>query len=412
MMLDEEQDTVILKMMGIDENNDTPVCYYVVSLAILRLFPLSYLNDIFPFGIVAGTFLTGHEIKDIMASVLPTSSSSNEVFMSPTPLSGIRNRLSMHSMAESDTGMDIDGPDDSHMDDIDDHSDFDSLDFNTTFKVLFERFETFDQNILDGIVNKKSLLMRNELDLFQYLGKYFQSYVFHDIAKTENIPLPPIGLQAGIPGRFDFDCREFMFLKEQMDMFLVPQEPKPHTGSLAINLNPLDAAKKTIAEACQESLHIAATTVQWGIVETNAKAVAILESLERNGFISKDYQWDHRQVLQNKKTVNSFCIIPISSIANPRMPSSDTLTETPEGDVNPLITQVTNNGKTGKSIESCINEREPFKQCWWQQVPIIQTQITVDEGGLLRRSRTNEFVMTIGTLWIRRTWTVEFSILN
>ncbi|KAJ3274321.1 hypothetical protein HDV01_003165 [Terramyces sp. JEL0728] len=389
--MSEQQDIVLLVMNAVGSNQKKgPVCYYVASLAILRLFPLSYLNEIFPFGIPAPSFLTAQEVKLLLFTSLSSMDSED---MQPVPLSTLSDH---NSQLKDSSQMAVEF-------NSSEFSDIDAYDAEPSFKTLFERVDKFDPELAE-LVTQKGLSMNTEIGLFKYLGKYFKEFVSKEMLK-ESSSLPQLSEENG--------SKEFMILKEEMELYIVQQPPTQSLTSQGVLIKSKNADLTTneLASESKAALLSQAEAVQWG-VETlmDSQCGAMLKYFRKNKYLEEGAAWGHRSVVPNKKTVLGYSIVPLSNIVHTEAHVDEDVAMDPVE--NEMITQVEDT-HNAKSIENAVLERQVFKACWWQKVPILQQ--SAKAGAMmptLKRKKTEDHNLQVGYLWIRRSWNVEFSVHN
>ncbi|KAJ3323520.1 hypothetical protein HDV06_001797 [Boothiomyces sp. JEL0866] len=389
--MSEQQDIVLLVMNAVGNSQKKgPVCYYVASLAILRLFPLSYLNEIFPFGIPAPSFLTAQEVKLLLFTSLSSMDSDD---MQPVPLSTLSDH---NSQLKDSSQMAIEF-------NSSEFSDIDAYDAEPSFKTLFERVDKFDPELAE-LVAQKGLSMNTEIGLFKYLGKYFKEFVSKEMLK-ESSSVPPSSEEAG--------SKEFMILKEEMELYIVQQPPTQSLTSQGVLIKPKNPELTTneLATECKSALLNQAESIQWGVENLmESQCGAMLKYFRRNKYLEDGAAWGHRSAVPNKKTVLGYSIIPLSNVVHAEAHVEEDVAMDPVE--NEMITQVEDT-HNAKSIENAVLERQVFKACWWQKVPILQQSAKSSAMmPTLKRKKTEDHNLQVGYLWIRRSWNVEFSVHN
>jgi hypothetical protein len=346
--LEEEQDTVLLVMYS----NGKISCYYIVSLEILRLFPLSYLNDLFPGGIPFGAFLTGQQVKDIFG-LIHTSAATIVGNDSCTNLFG----------TEQEGNGDSKGVYDS------DRSDGDELE--TVFRYLFEKVPSGASDI----AMQKGVHVHADLQLFDYFGVYFQKVIANEILSIKRNRFPALS---------DAQAQEFMFLKEQIDIYgiLDSKSESNSTERVVIGLGGMN--QDVLVTACKEYL-VDQSDMNWNLTGLETP-LSIIEYIHRE---DQGAEWDIVKSLDDRKTVIKYTTIPIHSKRVEKQLSSDEIISSN------LITQVSKT-ETFANIYDAIKARESFRHTHWQRIPVFQ----------IKKGQKED---RIGTLWMRRSWSVEFS---
>lgn len=370
--MDKELDSVVMIMYPID-NDKTPICYYLVSLAILRLFPLNYLNEIFPFGIAPNSFLTGNEIKSMLDSI-----QTKKVFGNPDPIS-----MSMVDMYDSDV------------------QSLNSISPEDLFeRVLFERYEELPEEVIHDCVARKGVAMHNELELFEYLGTYFQQVIEKDDKSFES-------------DISNIDHKEFLFLREDLDLYIIPTPSTTSTPTtikkgIVIHSTPTTTDTIQVVQDLQ-SILIQHKDIMWK-VEQDGKIGSIIQILEQIG-VNEKTEWNFKDIVNGKKSILSYAIIPISSDLSQKEneqtnDEEDVIVE--KNNVN-VVTQVEQ--KSSTSLEISMKSRQPFSVCWWQQMPMILNEAEIGNVNVEGKRKLHEKNLCVGKLFMRRTWNVEFSAL-
>jgi hypothetical protein len=346
----EDQDTVLLVLYQQDKISD----FYIVSLEILRLFPLTYLNELFPAGIPFGAFLTGQQVKDIYALLNPTASQlvSND---SCTNLFNIENQ---DELGDIRMMYDSDG---SHM-----HS------FDGKYKYLFEKVPSGASEI----AMQKGVHVHADQDLFDYFGIYFQRVVAIEIDGIKNNRFPSLS---------DMEPKEFMCFKEHIDIYCILNSECTTTSKEKIVLGCTPIEQNSFVAAAKEYL-LSKQEPAW-MVEGLEKPLSILEFMRTEQ--EKEFVWDIIKALDQRKSVVKYCVIPILTKRIEKQFSSDEII------VSSLVTQVAKT-RNFLNVQDAIRARKSFLHTHWQHLPAYQ----------LKKNTKEE---RIGTLWLRRTWAVEFS---
>ncbi|KAJ3359425.1 hypothetical protein HDU91_004927, partial [Kappamyces sp. JEL0680] len=383
---------------------DSFLCYYLVSLDILRLFPLSYLNQVFSQGIPIGCFLTGHEVKALVECTslaspkIPAKVPSSEAFQHCNASAENLFEEVIESQYEDDASL----------------SDLDSLDLDTSYKFLFERIDSIPPNILHTVAHIKGLAIATNLELFVKLGKYFQNVVFRELYDREERfgGLPMLSESEEDRSRQSIGLqKEFMFLKEHLDLYLVDR-PSPKESHLSLRLPPQTktaAGARThtqLLEECTTALEtLQAGTVDWCAGFSHSQFNSLKTTLSDLGYLSASSQWSFTGQVFGQKSLEAFRIIPLvpsNPYRNSLRLSHPGLKLDLDGPPPPpspkFVTQVRREHNS-KNVRLSIQERHPIKYTWWQPLSVVQTaEESPDE--------------TVGVLWLRRTWSLEYSIFS
>ena len=399
-MSTEEQDTILLVIKSFPKT-----FYYVVSLDILRLFPLSYLNQLFLNGIPIGSFLTGYQVKELLrinTSTLPhlTTPSSSSIDKL------CNNEVDLHDKLDDEI-----------------YSDY-SVD--DSMKYLFEKVEKLSP--MNNICLTKGILIETDIDTFVALGMKFQAAVFKEFYKTDG----------GFSTSDDDDKhtnhsdrrfkKEFMFLREDVDLYVMNDFQKtaaPHT-SLNLDIRSKVKIEKSylIKQTIEQLLEIQSSGVAWGLEETTYNMPKLMiETLQESGHIGEEPIWDLQCPTVGKKATFAIAVMPLPesdpfslaleeldmSSELPDEAGSDASVEILHQDCPEIVTQVVE-PHHGKNFKSAIENREPMKIVWWQRLPIHQTSTV--RSSSLSTLNDNDDKTQIGILWIRRSWQLEFSVLE
>jgi hypothetical protein len=348
--LEEEQDTVLLVMY----TNGKISNYYIVSLEILRLFPLSYLNDLFPGGIPFGAFLTGHQVKDIYGFI----NTSNNTIVGNDSCTNLFE-------AEKEGRTDLKPVYDSDQSEINE--------FDMVFKYLFERVPSGASDI----AMQKGVHVHADQQLFDYFGLYFQKVIAEEILSIRRNHFPSLS---------DGQPQEFMFLKEQIDIYGVLGSNTETAATERVVIGSGGMNQDVLVTACKEYL-LDQTEVDWNLTGLETP-LSILEFIHKE--TKSVAQWDIIKGLDDRKSVVKYTTIPIHGSRVEKQQSSDEIISSN------LITQVSKT-EAFSNVQDAIKARESFRHTHWQKIPVFQI------------SKKNRKEDRIGTLWMRRSWSVEFS---
>ena len=357
-------------------NGDQPTetCgYFVVSLVILRLFPNTYLPTIFPFGIPSYSILSKEEVLALCP---------------------------------------IDPPSPKTMDSDDSDLEFDGLFYETT---------GFPESV-QHIVIRKCVNVTTKIPMFRYLGRLFQSVV-----------LGTFNQDNGSNSTLFEECKE--------NLLFIPQETKVHTmvilkedvepfimvsdqfmdDAIGLQVNVLEDEdpSKTMHEIRMQVLQHLIDLNDLNALGQHGKtdmAKAILKSM------GVEEKWSFRERDHGKTCLSSFKASKLDEftpvLVNPPLVSSPTQ-ESIITQVQPDIDAV----GSSAAVQDHFMSRKPFKVCWWQQVPL---KIGLIDSSQHRHRRRSSLLLELakmigrtwevdaprlahGKLWLRRTWSVDFS---
>lgn len=393
----EKQDVVIIQLL-----NEIKSIYYIVSLDILRLFPLSFLNHLFPLGIPIGSFLNGQELKLMLDLHLPPVENSN------VPLSTFHSNDSLHQLLFSP--LSENQIEDSISDDIIESQYDNSSDTFDSFSESEPLFETLDiqkSPLALSVTNLKAIKLKDgsDSDLFVTFGQYFLRVLWKDMQTI------PRAIAFSESEDDLFKRKEFMFLKEEVDVYMIPKSSpgKVHVANAIVVPN---TSSQGLLDSCMEYLSMnQASGIRWSNQEEIAhpRQSKMLTALYESGYVSLESTWTHSSRISNQKKLIAYRIIPLSA-SNPFSNSMPRLSVNSSSEVGPnngLITQVKLDQE--KSALSAIEHRRFLKFTWWERVPIILNDLQSSQETISGdASECNQYS---GIVWLRRSWSFEFSIL-